>query len=175
MLRLLIRDITIAKGSEPKLLRLNIRWQGGATETLELRLPPNRAEAIRYPDAFVRRIRTLASEHDDQEIIALLGHENVASSTGKPFTLSMIRWIRYKYRIPGPPIRAGTLNVRQLRDKYGVSMWVVYYWINCGLIDARRKKPGLPYAITITEEIDRTLRHWVANSAHLPPPSPKPH
>ena len=97
------------------------------------------------------------------------------SSTGKPFTLSMIRWIRYKYRIPGPPIPAGTLNVRQLRNRYGVSMWVVYYWIDRGLIDARRKKPGLPYAITITEETDRTLRHWVANSAHLPPTSPKPH
>jgi DNA invertase Pin-like site-specific DNA recombinase len=175
MPRLLIRDITVAKGPEPKLLQLNIRWQGGATETLELRLPQNRAEAVRYPDAFVRRIRALATERDDQEIIALLGHENVTSSTGKPFTLSMIRWIRYKYRIPGPPIPAGTLNVRQLRNRYGVSMWVVYYWIDRGLIDARRKKPGLPYAITITEETDRKLQHWVANSAHLPPTSPKPH
>src|SRR5260221_6746826 len=67
MLRLLIRDITVAKGPEPKLLQLNIRWQGGATETLELRLPPNRAEAVRYPDAFAGRIRALASECDDQE------------------------------------------------------------------------------------------------------------
>ncbi len=173
--RQILRLITVAKGPEPKLLQLNVRWQGGATETLELRLPPNRAEAVRYPDAFVGRIRALASECDDQEIIALLGHENVTSSTGKPFTLSMIRWIRHKYRIPGPPVPAGTLNVRQLRDRYGVSMWVVYYWIDRGLIDARRKKPGLPYAITITDEIDRTLRHWVANSAHLQPSSPKPH
>src|SRR5258708_36807261 len=43
MLRLLIRDITIAKSSEPKLLRLNIRWQAGATETLEPQLPPHPA------------------------------------------------------------------------------------------------------------------------------------
>ena len=53
MLRLLIRDITVTKGQEPKLLRLNIRWQGGAIETVELRLSPNRAEELRYPDAFV--------------------------------------------------------------------------------------------------------------------------
>jgi DNA invertase Pin-like site-specific DNA recombinase len=174
MLRLLIRDITVAKGSEPKLLRLSIRWQGGATETLELRLPPNRAEAIRYPDTFVRRIQALATEHDDQGIVALLARENLTSSTGKPFTVSMIRWIRFKHRILTPPPPAGTLNVRQLRKKYGVSMWVVYYWIECGLIDARRKKPGLPYAITITEETDRALQHWVANSRHLPrlPPNP---
>ena len=35
MLRLLIRDITVTKGGEPKLLRLHIRWQGGAIETIE--------------------------------------------------------------------------------------------------------------------------------------------
>jgi hypothetical protein len=175
MLCLLIRDITVAKGSEPKLLQLNIRWQGGASETLELRLPPNRAEAIRYPDTFVHRIRTLAVSHDDQEIVALLARENATSSTGRPFTLSMIRWIRYKHCIPAPQIPAGTLNVRQLRERYGVSMWVVYYWIERGLIEARRRKPGLPYAITISEATDRTLRNWVANSDHLPPSFPKPH
>ena len=65
MLRLLIRDITVTKGQEPKLLRLNIRWQGGAIETIELRLPPNRAEELRYPDAFVAHIRALAATLDD--------------------------------------------------------------------------------------------------------------
>jgi hypothetical protein len=43
MLRLRIKDI-----AEPKLLRLQIRWQGGATATVELRLPPNRSDAIPY-------------------------------------------------------------------------------------------------------------------------------
>jgi len=46
MLRLLIRDITVVKGPEPKRLRLQIRWQGGAIETIEIHLQPNRAEAI---------------------------------------------------------------------------------------------------------------------------------
>src|SRR5260221_13133361 len=63
MLRLLIRDITVAKGSEPKLLPLNVRWQDGATETLELPLQPNRAEAIRCPDCFVYLIMTPAPNH----------------------------------------------------------------------------------------------------------------
>jgi hypothetical protein len=30
-----------------------VRWQGGAIETVELRLLLNRAEELRYPDAFV--------------------------------------------------------------------------------------------------------------------------
>jgi hypothetical protein len=53
MLRLLIKDITIVKAPEPKLLQLCIRWQGGTTETVAVHLPPNRVEAIRYPDTFV--------------------------------------------------------------------------------------------------------------------------
>ena len=55
MLRLLIKDITVVKPSESKLLRLHIRWQGGATETVALQLRPNRAEAVRYPDPFIAR------------------------------------------------------------------------------------------------------------------------
>src|SRR6202163_7442 len=50
MLRLLIRDITVTKGQDPKLLRLHIRWQGGAIETVELRLSPNRRGVGRYHD-----------------------------------------------------------------------------------------------------------------------------
>ena len=154
MLRLLIRDITVVKGQEPKLLQLHIRWQGGATETIELRLPPNRAEALRYPDAFVAQIRALAATLDDDEIVAKLNRDGLTSSTGKPFTVSMIRWIRYKHRIPSPPLPAGTFNVSQVRERYGVSMWVVHYWIDRGLITAQKRKPGLPYAITITDAID---------------------
>jgi len=83
MLRLLVKDITVTKGREPKLLRLHIRWQGGAIETVELRLSPNRAEAVRYPDAFVAHIRALAATHDDDEIVALLNRDDLKSSTGR--------------------------------------------------------------------------------------------
>jgi hypothetical protein len=47
MLRALIKDVTIAKGREPRQLLLQIRWQGGATETVELALPPKRPDAVR--------------------------------------------------------------------------------------------------------------------------------
>ena len=36
ILRLLVRDITVVKGPEPKIVRLHVRWQGGQTETLQL-------------------------------------------------------------------------------------------------------------------------------------------
>lgn len=167
MLRLLIKDITVTKGPEPKQVRLHIRWQGGATETLELRLPPNRADAVRYPPPFVDEIRALARSHDDREIAALLARDGKTSATGKPFTASMISWIRHKHRIPGPSAPAGTLTVHQLAQRYGVSRGVVYYWIDRRVIPADRKA-GKSYAITITETVDQRLRAWVSKSHRIP-------
>jgi DNA invertase Pin-like site-specific DNA recombinase len=173
ILRLLVRDITVVKGPEPKTVRLHIRWQGGEIETLCLQLPRNRAEAIRYPMAFVARIRELAADHHDDEIVTMLRDEGQKSTaTGKLITLGTIKWLRYKYRIPAPPPPEGTLNVRQVRDKYGVSLWVVHYWIARGIVPAVSRKWNAPYAITIDKELDRRLREWVVNSAHLHPSSP---
>src|ERR1700747_3719642 len=98
MLRLLIRDITVVKGAEPKLLHLQIRWPGGATETIDCRRQPNRAEAVRYPDTFVAKIRTMAEKYDDEEIVRWLNGEGLTSSTGQPFTVSIARLIRFKQR-----------------------------------------------------------------------------
>jgi hypothetical protein len=171
ILRLLVRDITVTKGPEPKAVKLHVCWQGGATETLELQLPPNRAEAVRYPEAFVTRIRELAINHHDDDIIRLLHAEGHQSPTGKALTLSMIKWLRYKYRIPAPRPPDNTLNVRQVRDRYGVSLWVVHYWIGHGLVVAHQRKPNAPYAISIDDKSDQFLRTWVANSGHLRPSS----
>lgn len=167
MLRLLIKDITVEKGPEPKRLRLHIRWQGGATETVEVGLAPNRADAVRYRQELVARVADLATHHDDLEIATELNRNGLTSSTGKPFTESMISWIRFKHRIPGPSRPAGTLSVAEVREQYGVSHWVIYDWIDKGVITAHRRKPGLPYAITITDEIDRKLHDLVANSTRI--------
>jgi DNA invertase Pin-like site-specific DNA recombinase len=168
ILRLLVRDVTVSNGPEPKIIRLHIRWQGGATETLEVLLPPNRADAVRYPEAFVSRVRELAVKHHDDEIVQLLGAEGHQSSTGKPFTRSMIQWVRFRHRIPAPKPPAHTFSVNQLCERYGVSKGVVYYWIDCGVIAAEQRKKNTPYAIAINDESDKLLREWVTQSVHLP-------
>jgi DNA invertase Pin-like site-specific DNA recombinase len=168
--RLLVRDITVTKGPEPRTVRLHIRWQGGATETLLVQLPQKRADATRYPSPFVERIRELAVNHHDDEIATLLRREGCKSTiTGKPITLGTIKWLRYKHCIQAPRPSEGTLNVRQVCKKYGVSHWVVHYWISRGIVSAKQRKPNAPYAITIDDELDRRLQQWVANSAHLHP------
>lgn len=161
------------KGPEPKIVRLHVRWQGGETETLQLQLPQNRADAIRYPDAFVERLRQLAVDHHDDEIVALLGSEGYKRSTSRTqITLGTAKWLRYKHRIPAPRPASATMTVRQVREKYRVSLWVVHYWIERGIVPAEQRKPNGPDAITIDTETDQRLSKWVANSAHLHLPTP---
>ena len=167
MLRLLIKDITVVKGPAHKQLQLQIRWQGGATEVVELQLPANRPDVVRYPPAIIDRVRELAREHGDDDIAALFNRDGLTSSTGKPFTDNMISWIRFKHRIPGPSRPPGTFTVKEVCERYGVSMHVVYYWIERGYISAQQRKPGVRYAITITDTADRALREWVATSSRI--------
>jgi hypothetical protein len=87
------------------------------------------------------KIRALGELYDNHEIIALLNGEGVKNSTGKPFTVGMIRAIRYKHRILSPSLPVGTLNVSQVRERYGVSLSVVYYWIERGIVSAVQRKP----------------------------------
>jgi hypothetical protein len=92
ILRLLVRDITVTKGPEPKVVRLHVRWQGGEIETLRVPLPQKRADAIRYPTPFVERIRQLAVNHHDDEIVTLLRNEgHKSTTTGRPITSGTIK------------------------------------------------------------------------------------
>jgi hypothetical protein len=93
------------------------------------------------------------------------GH--LSTTTGKPMTISGVKWLRFKHKIPAPQPAEGTLNVRQVCERYGVSLYVVHYWIEREVVSAAQRKPNAPYEITIDEESDQRLRDWIANSAHL--------
>lgn len=125
MLRVLIKDITITREAGPRLLRLQIRWQGGATETITLSLPQKRPDAVRYPVEIVDQIRQLAAELDDAEIAARFDRDGLNSATGKRFTAAMISWVRFKHRIPGPVRATGTLSVADVAARYDINRSVV--------------------------------------------------
>jgi len=168
MLRLLIKDITVEKSSAPKQLLVHVRWQGGACSDLCLLIPPNRADRVRYPTAVVERVRDLAQSLPNGEIARQFNREGQLSALGKPFTSSMIQWIRYRYQIPQLTLaRPEELTVEQVARHFGVSLDVVYYWINRKVIPARRLNAGTPYWITLNETYEQKLRDWVRNSSRL--------
>ncbi len=177
MLRLLIKDITVEKIPGRKQVILHIRWQGGACEDLPLELPRSMADQVRYSQDLIQKIRGLARELPDDQIAAQLNREGHVSAKSKPFTVSMIRWVRYRYQIPSPQLkRPEELTVQQVAKKFNVRPSVVYYWIERGVISARRRNRGTPYWITLDATKEGELAEWVRKSSRIqghPARSPK--
>jgi hypothetical protein len=170
MLRLLIRDITVEKLPAQRQVVMHVRWQGGACTDTTVSLPAPIAERIRYPAAIVEQVRELSHRLSDPQIVVHLNQQGLCSPHGKPFTLSMIKWIRHRYDVPSISLkRPEELTVRQVADRFAVSAYVVYYWIDRGVIDARQLDGRGPWWITLNAAKEQELRNWVRNSGHLQP------
>jgi excisionase family DNA binding protein len=170
MLRLLIKDITVERRAGERKALLHLRWQGGAVEDLSVDIPLPAPDKVRYPQAIVDRVRALASSLTDPQIAAALNQERVLSAKGKPFTLSMIKWIRYRHAIPVPSLKQPEeLTVGEVAERMGVRPGVVYYWIQRGHLPARKLGPGSPHWIRLGPETETRLRTWVANSNRIKP------
>ena len=167
MLRLLIKDITVEKPA-PKQVLLHIRWQGAACTDATVDLPPSAADQVRYPPELLERIRELAATLTNAQVAQCLNQQGLRSPKDKPFTASMIQWVRYRYRIPGPQLKqTEEVTVDELMAQFGVSRHVVYYWIERGLVEARQIQRGSPYWIRLNATTEQTLSEWVKNSSRI--------
>jgi DNA invertase Pin-like site-specific DNA recombinase len=170
MLRLLVKDITVEKKRAERKVELHIRWQGGAVENLSLDIPLAAPDRVRYPEALVNRVRSLAATMTDAQITAALDQEGLLSATGKRFTLTIVKQLRSKYRIPGPALNSSSeLTVGEVAERLGVSPNVVHYWIERGHLPTRKLGPGWPHWITLPSEKEAELRAWVLHSARIKP------
>lgn len=168
MLRLLIKDITIEKLPTQRKIVIHVRWQGGAVEDLPVDLPLSAPDRVQYPKELVDRVRSLAVTMTDEQISAVFNQEGILSAKGKPFTRTMINWIRYRYRVPSPSLKKKhELTVQEVAASFGISTHVVYYWIQRGHLPARRLGAGRPYWITLNAEKETELRTWITNSARI--------
>ena len=168
MLRLLVKDITVARPLKEKKLSVHIRWQGGACSDLSVPLPPSVADQVRYPTAIIDRVRDLARTLPDAQIAEHFNREKVVSATGKPYTLKIIQWIRCRHKIAPAVLRKPEeLTVQQVAADFAVSDNVVYYWITHGVIQARRTNSGSPYWITLSPPDEQRLRDWVRHSSRI--------
>ena len=168
MLRLLIRDITVEKFADVRQVVLHVRWQGGACSDTTVALPRRIADRLRYPTQIVDRVRELSRQLSDPQIAEAMNQQGLHSSRGLPFTLAMIKWIRYRYAIPSVCLkRPEELTVRQLADRLAVSIHFVHYWIKHGVIEARQLDGRGPFWITLTDQQEHELHDRVRKSAHL--------
>jgi hypothetical protein len=126
------------------------------------------AERLRYPAQVVERVRELAHDLHDKQIAEQLNLERRTSVKGQRYTVSIVRWIRWRYDIAAAPVRTpDELTVKQIAARLGVSIHVVYYWIDRGIIEARQRDRNTPYFIKLDAAKLRELRLWVKQSRRI--------
>jgi DNA invertase Pin-like site-specific DNA recombinase len=158
ILRLLIGDVTVERPHGASDAILHIRWASGGTEDIVIHLPMAMHERRRYALATIERVRALATSLPDNEICAVLNREGVLSSSGKPFTDAMIRWIRYKYNVPAMTSKQShEMVVDEVAQKFGVTKHAVYDWIEKKIIPAMKDQSGR-YLIRLTAAKENKLR-----------------
>ena len=59
------------------------------------------------------------------------------------------------------------LTVQQVAQRFAVSLYVVYYWIERRVIPARQLSSGMQYWITLSDNDEQKLRDWVRNSGRI--------
>ena len=169
MLRLVIKDITVEKRDKSKRAILHIRWQGGACSDLNLDLLPSRADQVRCPEHIVTRVGELVLNGlRDAKIAEQLNQEGHVSPTGRAFTTHSIRWIRWRYRILVKELkRPEELTVKQVAKRLGVSTYVIYYWLERGVLTARQLHAKGALWITLSPEKIAELREHVESSVKI--------
>lgn len=167
ILRLLIKDIAVKKNCDKNEAELFIRWQGGSNEEMSVTLPSKSWEKWRHSPSTIERVRQLAQNMTDPEIVDQFNRESLKSNKGNPYTVSSIRWIRHTNNIPSYNQRKpGELTITEVAAKFNVSHYVVRYWIDRKMITAR-KGAGCKYLITLSAEEEVKLSEKVNRSTKI--------
>lgn len=138
MMRLLIDDVTLVRD---RALRIQIRWIGGATTSLERPLPLGAPDLRRTPAAIVELIRALATEQTDQQIAHTLNTRSLRSGTAKAFTRLRARHVREAYAIPSLAEhlrRAGWLAAAEIAAQLAVHPTTAKRFAREGVLRALR-------------------------------------
>jgi DNA invertase Pin-like site-specific DNA recombinase len=136
MLRLLIEDVTLHKGKE---IVGQVRFRGGATETIRLPRPLPIGELRRHSANLVTEVDRLIDRHTDKAIAAILNERGMRSCDGGDLHRLMIRNIRLAYGLKSRYERlreAGYLSAEEIAPMLGIAVSTVKYWRQKGWLEA---------------------------------------
>jgi hypothetical protein len=167
LMRTLVADVTLTSQVASDEVWIGIRWRSGATEQIVTRRPPRQYEVTRTPSRATEYIIQHGPTLTNQELVAELNATGFKTGMGRCFDVAAVQWVRHAYHIPSPsPVLAGELSVDEVAAQLGIRAGPVYYWIEHGLLVARRTAIGrlcIPY----TPEVEAACRKRVADSAHI--------
>ena len=134
MVRLLIEDVTLIKRRD---ITLQVRFKGGATQTLTLP-PPLRAWELRMiaPEV-IAEIDRLLDQHTEGQIAVILNERGLRTTDGKPFHCRIVARIRRAYQLKTRYDRlraAGMLTLAEMAKLLGTTIGTVKQWGRHGLL-----------------------------------------
>ena len=148
---------------------VRLGWCTGAWSELRVRRPSSR-ELARTPARVLERLRTLAQQHPDDRVAALLNAAGLRTRQGLPWTYARVGEVRRRHRIPTAcpivphgdgPRGHGLVAVGVLAAQVGVTRSAIGRWCRCGLLGAEQKAALDPRRIRLTaadrERLDGTL------------------
>jgi DNA invertase Pin-like site-specific DNA recombinase len=167
MVRLLLEDVTLLRGEQ---ITLQLRFRGGASQTLVLPLPQTSWQRWTTSPEVVTEIDRLLDDHTHQEIAVLLNQNGFRSGKDQAFTGRYVARIQREYSLKPRYDRlrkAGLLTREEMAQALGVASTTIKTWRAHGLLrghaftdkgdylyerpgdDAPRKAPGLKLSLRL--------------------------
>lgn len=139
MTRLLVDDVTLARGDTT--IAVHVRFKAGQTTTLSLPVPLPIGLARKTPVAVVAEVDRLLEHHTDAGVAVALNQAGVESGTGKPFNAGIILHVRTTYGLASRAQRLrqrGLVGLAEAASAMGVSTTTVKNWHHEGRIVGER-------------------------------------
>jgi hypothetical protein len=137
MLRLLVDDVTLVKGSDE--IAVHVRFRGGATRSISLPRPLPSWKMWMTPADVIAEIDRLLDDMTDNEIADHLNSRGLLSGQGHRFNPELVGQLRVKHRLKSRYDRLrerGMLTADELAAREGVSRQRVLIWRRSGLLRA---------------------------------------
>jgi DNA invertase Pin-like site-specific DNA recombinase len=179
LLGFLIKDVCLTRNETT--IGVAIRWRTEACTVLNIPRPRRSCEARRTDPAALARLRVLAADTSDSQIARILNQEGFRSGTGRLFTTTIVKQLRYSYTIasgcpdqPGSCVdgyRAdGRCPASVAAELLNVTVSTIADWCHSGVLDGLQSTSHGPWWIRLTPEIIARLRKparrsWTRRSA----------
>jgi hypothetical protein len=169
--QLLLEDVTLRKDDK---VIVQVRFKGGALQTLELPLPLAFFQMYRTKPEVVEEIDRLLEHHSGQEIVDILNAKGLRTGGGITFKREIVYSIIENYQLKPRHqrlIEAGLVNTKTLARQLHVNPITITKWRRQGLIvglESNRKRERF-YQMPAPELVAK-LKSKKRNETNLPQP-----
>lgn len=133
LIRCIIEDVTLRRYETEYKCRVQIRYQGGATEEIDVPIPAPRYVRIATPEPVLDFLRVESYNHPACELSDLLNEKGFTRECKRPFTPKCVHRIMKSYKIPSMKrhyLDAGWVSTKEMAEKLGVVPATLRYRID---------------------------------------------